>query len=139
MCSLYFPLLLLLLQRTCFSRFLQSESGRAGLIAHRNESNATAAYTVAPAKLIFISAQIIYITIMSSVALFFPLTGGVLSLSALMNRTNASSNALLPITHIHYLEDKSSMVEEKGVRFVNGSPGHRQFSACHIPAAATSP
>lgn len=40
---LLFPPLLLLLQRICFTRFLLSESGYAGTIAHQNELNATAA------------------------------------------------------------------------------------------------
>ncbi len=93
---LLFPPLLLLLQRTCFTRFLLSESGCAGPIAHRNESNATAAYTVAHlsryAHFHFSTNHLHY---NHEQCCFVLPSLGVSSPSILMNRTNVSSNALL--------------------------------------------
>ena len=110
-----FPPLLLLLQRTCFTRFLLSESGCTGLIARWNESNATAAYTVAHGSRYdhfrFSTNHLHYNH--EQRCFVFP-SLGVFSPSILMNRPNVSSNVLLQ-SHIPIIWNIKAAWKEEGL------------------------
>lgn len=112
----YFPFLLLSLQKTSGT----SESGRRLRTSPTQQLHIRP--RVAPATLIFISAQIIYITIIGSVSLFFP-SLGVSSLRVLMNGTNVSSNAPFRshVSIIHQI--KAAERKKRGISWSMAAPG----------------